>query len=104
MTVIAPAAVVYPMAFQFPTLAAAQACATAVDAALGFPKAGTFVGAGIHAPMVTRTYFDPLPHPTKALWAYLADAVTQPILAKSGLSAGMAAQPIDASWAPPEAV
>lgn len=62
--------------------ATAQQCASAVDAALGYPSTGVDVGAGpwITPTPVTQTYYPPTQLANGA-WVYLADAVTAPILA-----------------------
>ena len=90
-------------AYVFTTHAAAQACATPVDAACGYPCAGTNIGGGVHVvpTFVTQTYAVPIAHPTLPLWAYPADAVTMPVLGPMATALALpAATTLDATWTP----
>jgi len=94
-------------AYVFASQAAAQACADAVDAQLGYPKAGTNVGSGVHvAPaFVTQTYQTVIAHPTLALWAYPSDAVNGPALAANAITLSLpTVQTLDATWTPSASV
>ncbi|NBW08766.1 MAG: hypothetical protein EBR82_12155 [Caulobacteraceae bacterium] len=67
----------------FSSLTSALAFASSVDAALGYPEPGTDIGGGQHADGAqaqSTAYSSVIIHPTKALWAYVADAVTLPIM------------------------
>lgn len=81
------------------TQATAQAWSATVDAAQGYPKAGTDVGGGIHVPpdqSVTQRYGPTYQHPTLSQWAYLADAVTiAALLATAGKPVPIA---LDVTW------
>jgi hypothetical protein len=90
-------------AYVFSSLAAAQACQTAVDAAQGFPRAGVNVGGGAHVepPFVTQTYQTVIQHPTQALWAYPSDTVTTPVLSVGPTAVTLPAPTsLDATWTP----
>lgn len=62
--------------YVFSTLPAAQSAKSAVDGALGYPKAGVFATGGIQpaTPFVTQTYANVLVHPAGNQWAYPSDA------------------------------
>jgi hypothetical protein len=93
-------------AYIFSTQAGAQACQTAVDSALGYPKVGIEVGGGIHVkdpntggPFVTQTYAQVLKHPTLPQYAYPADATSTGILSPNAVSLGLPAPTaLDATW------
>jgi hypothetical protein len=91
-------------AYVFSTLAAAQACAAAVDAAMGYSRPGDNVGPGMHAPAadsVTSTYAAIHTHPTLPLWAYPVDPNTTGILGPLALSLGLPIPTVlDAGWTP----
>lgn len=83
------------------TQAAAQALSDAVDAALGYPRAGVDIGGGVHAPAsqsVTARYSYIIQHPTQPLWGYMVDGVPAPTLA---VLAAPAAQAATAAWTAP---
>jgi hypothetical protein len=92
----------FPSAYVFGSQAAAVECQQAVDTALGMPIAGTDIGGGVHVPAdasITVTYAVPLQNPSTGLWAYLADGVTQPLLAPSAAVLGLPAPvALDATW------
>lgn len=78
----------------------------AVDLALGYPKKGTNVGGGIHAPeelTITRSFFGPpRKHPTRDEWAFpFADEVSALVQSTPALGEGMRPIELDASWRPP---
>jgi hypothetical protein len=78
-------------AYVFSAKAAAQACANAVDLALGYPNAAT----------KTITYDLVISHPTLALWSYISDSVTLPILTAKAAQLGLPASvQLDTAWYP----
>ncbi len=90
-------------AYVFATQASALACAAAVDAALGYPKASKPAGGGIHraASPVTTTHFTPVQHPTLLTWAYISEPVADGILQPQAVALGLpAATSLDATWFP----
>lgn len=83
----------------------AQSFASAVDAKLGYPRAGVNVGGGIHGPSVTtQRHSDVLQHPTLPQWAFLAyDATAQGVVNASVNpvpvpATGTIVASLDASW------
>jgi hypothetical protein len=83
----------------FISLADAETYAAAVDKHMGYPKAGTNVGGGIHAPAelgMTLRYGDVRKHPKDELWAY-----PDPGLTDLPLPAGAVKSELDDSWTPP---
>jgi hypothetical protein len=91
----------------FTSLASAQACQAAVDAALGYPRVGVNVGAGVHVPpFTTQTYAAPVQNfADAAQWAYVADGITSPVLAPNAVTLGLPAPTaIAATWYAPVAV
>ena len=95
------------VAYVFSSQAAAQACAAAVDAHLGFPKTGSDVGGGTHVvpTFITQTYQTVIPHPTLSLWAYPADGNTNPVLMPNAVTLGLpASQTLDSTWTPASAM
>jgi hypothetical protein len=90
-------------AYVYATQLAAQACGTAVDTSVGYPKAGINVGGGIHVtpPFVTQTHFVAFKHPTLTEWAYLSDSVTDPILQAQAIALALPiATTLDSTWFP----
>jgi hypothetical protein len=77
--------------YAFALQAQAAACATPVDAANSYPKAGTNTGGGRHiTPLfVTQTYA--VPALISAQWWYPADATTTVILTPLAVSLGLPA-------------
>jgi hypothetical protein len=92
-----------PPHYIFASLAAAQACAVAVDAAMGYPRASTLAGGGYHhmPPFVTQTHALPVKHPTLSQWVYPASAITTPILAPQAVALTLPVPiALDATWTP----
>ena len=93
------------MAYVLPTLAAATtSLQPAVDAAMGYPRAGLDIGGGIHVPAaqsVTQTYFSPIKHPTLSEWAYVYDSEVAGIVGPNAVGWGLPAPvTLDATWFP----
>ena len=73
-----------------------------IDADIGYPKAGTRVGGGIHVEplFVTQRHGDILKHPSLSQWAYPDDA---PVVARRGrvpLPASATSKVLPADWFP----
>lgn len=98
-------------ALVFTVLADAVAYGAAVDTKLGYPKPGTDIGGGFHAPpaqSVTLRYGEARQHPTLQQWAY-PDNPTQPgpfVAAKDQVPVPATATEtaLDATWFPAPAV
>ncbi len=93
------------MHYRFDSEDAAIRFSQAVDAALGYPKKGTNVGGGIHAPdelTVTRSFYgEPRKHPTRDAWAFPhADEVAELIMATPALAEGAVVEVPDETWRP----
>jgi hypothetical protein len=83
----------------FTSQKAADDYSAAVDKRMGYPKAGTNVGGGIHAPTeqgMTLRYGDVRKHPKDELWAY-----PDPGLTDLPLPDGAVKSTLDESWTPP---
>jgi hypothetical protein len=77
----------------------AEAYGAAVDKQMGYPKGGTNVGGGIHAPAdqgMTLRYGDVRKHPKDELWSYPDPGLTDLPLPKDAVKSTL-----DDSWTPP---
>jgi hypothetical protein len=86
----------------FATQAAANGFSAAVDARLGYPKAGVNVGPGVHAPpneSVTVRHGGVTKHPARASWRYTLDAPVQAERGRGlGLPGGATEEDLDETW------
>ena len=92
--------------FRFDSEKNAVAFGAAVDSALGYPREGVNVGAGVHAPealSVTSSFYGPpRKHPTLEQWAFpYADDVGKLIEVTPELGKGAVLEERDPSWDPP---